>query len=869
MGTKTITSYTASEWSFYRTPGSDSFDEFEAAPGDDGVRLILQGENTGGRYNVSPGDPAVVEYAGLGDLENVTIVAKFTASDVGEIAYGWPGAAIHGRLPGSTSHGAMVSITTESQYGSPKLEIAMSLSDETIDTIAATSSLPFTEWNDGEGVWLRLRLSTYSTGDGGTRVQARCWKDGDTEPASWQLDGGSSNNSSNLYLADAPGGIGFGNQSQVSTSYGSNQVDDYVRKYLDVTSITVESDEFTGVFPQSETNHIRASVSEDAGSLLDSVSLNAVDASFSEAFLLDVSLASTTPKNFVEVLAPATVAARYYPLPRQSTEFLNDYSGETILSRMARTYPPAVMAKVADLGLTTFTNDAGTTLASPKEILTHFFSTWATEYAWFGYETVPDLRLKVESQASTGIMPPSEYDDVTDQTASTDAERREYGIIGGEVVFFPQDDDNKLTMRQIVDELLAPFPGTVLRVNASGNLEIVPTYGPDATDDASPVVTLSDKDAYTVTTGQPDPSGVINKCIVRSQPYVWTEDAGAFTQSWFQITSNQYPGVSGGSIYASGTGQDLSSSDTYPSGWTPANWQMQSNTFLDTNAGVKLTDSLGNKQVTIDYQYSYTTGTGSGSVSASDITLIDIPGNGEWVEAIRAQFTVQQFLLNFQCKIAVDARYDAAKGEVQFRLDQPMTLEGACFFDPNCLAVNARINLLDASDAWQADSKTVSGEYSENNTGDNPIPTTTGGFDEAAAASVATYGTREASFDVTGYGLSDAAQLNRMARAFVLDAIQPQLVRTVEQSVWRAFPIKFSHMGEPVQLPSGEVGRVVNRAYIDDFGSNYGQGTLASTVKVEVTDTSGAGSVDTTTVFLKLDDGTPFVLDDGSTSEVG
>jgi len=819
MGTKTITSYDASEWSFYRTPGSGSFDEFEPAPGD-GIRLILQGQNSDSRYNVTPDDPAVVEYAGLGDLENVTVVAKFTASDVGEIAYGYPGAAIHGRLPGSSAHGAMASITTQTKYGSPKFEIAMNFKHQASDTISSTTSLPFTEWNDGQSVWIRLRLSTYSTGDGGTRVQARCWKDGDPEPASWQLDGGTDNATSNLYLADAPGGIGFGNQSQVSTSYGSNKADDYVRKYLDVTSITIESNEFTGVFPQLETNHIRSSVSEDAGSLLDSVTVNAVDASVSEAFLLDVSLASTTPKNFVEALASGTIAARYYPVPRQSTEFVNDYAGETILSRMARVYPAPEMAKVADAfnaSLTTFTVD-GTTFASAQQVLTGFFAKWASAYDWFSYATVPDLRLKVPSLAGAGNMTPSEYDDVTASGTLTTREVREYGIVGAEVVFYPQDDDNRLTMRQILDELLAPFPGTVVRANASGELEIVPSYGPDA--DTSAAITLTNRDAYTVTAGQPSPEGVINRCTVTSQPYVWTEDAGYLTQSWFQVASNGFPGAE---LYASGTGENLSSDNPRPGSWRPATWKPQSNRFLDTASGIKLTDSSGTRQVSIDYKdecgNSY-----SGDTSGT-YALTDIPADGSTVTAI--VWTADSTAL----RVEIAGRYDKDSGSVQLfpagnNAFENTNLGCRGLFTPTRHVF--RINLLDASDAWQADTKTVSGSFGTS-TDDTLPPGPGSATGNAITDSINAYGERDATITMTGYGITDGTTLERVARAYVTHAINPTLVRTVEQSAWRAFPVKFSHMGKLVELPNGEQGRVINRSYLDDFGSNFGEGTMSST----------------------------------------
>jgi len=106
--------------------------------------------------------------------------------------------------------------------------------------------------------------------------------------------------------------------------------------------------------PTDERNRVRSSVSEDAGSLLDSTSLNAVDLSFNEAFLLDIELSTTSTKTFVEALDPLTTTQLVYPLPRQTTEYVNDYAGETILSRMTRVYPPAVFTSVETAGIDSF-----------------------------------------------------------------------------------------------------------------------------------------------------------------------------------------------------------------------------------------------------------------------------------------------------------------------------------------------------------------------------------------------------------------------------------------------------------------------------------------------------------------------------------
>lgn len=581
---------------------------------------------------------------------------------------------------------------------------------------------------------------------------------------------------------------------------------------------------------------VRSNVSEDAGSILDAASLNAVDASFSEAFLLDHSYSPTTIKGFEEALAPGVLAASYYPIPRQSTEFLNDYSGETLLSRMARVYPLPIFGKVDDLGLTTFTLSDGDEkdigqAATAQDVITYVFTQWASEYAWFAYETVPDLRLKVESPTAAGIATPSDY--------SSDAT---LGRAYAQVIQFIQDTDNKKTMRQILDELLSPFYGTVVRGNADGRLEIIPVYGPDASND--PVVTLTDKDAYTETTGQPSPTGVINKWTFRSQPYVLTEDGGLLNQSWFQACSNIFPS---GSLYATGTGTDISNDDVYIGGGARPNlWAPQSGRIPDGATGIKLTDSGGVKQVTIDYKYNG----GSGSVSASDITLTDIPLDGSTVLAIEADGPSIGAL-----HIEISGRYIPESRSVQLwpsgRNDWENANGGHVF----------RFNLLDATDVWQAESTSVSGTYDLVEEEEDPLP------GSPVTASVAAYGTREKTTDITGWGIDSGDQLVRMARAAVFEAVQPKLVRTVEQSVWRAFPVKFSDMGSVIELPSGEQGRLTSRTYSDDFGTNYSQGSLSSVIKVEIIDQNGDGVIDVNTEYYLGDDGEALLLDDGTQME--
>src|SRR5690606_31096475 len=132
---------------------------------------------------------------------------------------------------------------------------------------------------------------------------------------------------------------------------------------------------------------------------------------------------------------------------------------------------------------------------------------WAGEFDWFTYEPVPDLRLLVPGAVG--------------------AERQHYldnpeaGVLTTEAIVIPQDGDNRRTMREIVDEWLSIFPGTIVRQDSQGRVELVPRVGPDAPADA---LTLEWRDILSMSDGEDDPRGVVNRARVESQGWEWQED---------------------------------------------------------------------------------------------------------------------------------------------------------------------------------------------------------------------------------------------------------------------------------------------------------------------------------------------------------
>src|SRR5690606_9612685 len=132
---------------------------------------------------------------------------------------------------------------------------------------------------------------------------------------------------------------------------------------------------------------------------------------------------------------------------------------------------------------------------------------WAGEFDWFTYEPVPDLRLLVPGAVG--------------------AERQYYldnptaGVLTTEAIVIPQDGDNRRTMREIIDEWLSIFPGTIVRQNSSGLIELVPRVGPDAPVE---VLALEWRDILSMSDGEDDPRGVVNVGRVTSQGWEWQED---------------------------------------------------------------------------------------------------------------------------------------------------------------------------------------------------------------------------------------------------------------------------------------------------------------------------------------------------------
>lgn len=100
-----------------------------------------------------------------------------------------------------------------------------------------------------------------------------------------------------------------------------------------------------------------------------------------------------------------------------------------------------------------------------------------------------------------------------------------------------------------------------------------------------------------------------------------------------------------------------------------------------------------------------------------------------------------------------------------------------------------------------------------------------------------------------------------VARAYVLQNINPRTVRDIDQTLWRTYPVRFDDIGRPIQLPSGEVAIVERRNYA--LAST--ESTLASSSTFSAVVTHSV--IDATTPWLHFANGEFFTLDDDTQIE--
>ena len=555
---------------------------------------------------------------------------------------------------------------------------------------------------------------------------------------------------------------------------------------------------------------IRSHVSEDAGSLFQATQVVAVESAVSEAFPYGANITAGALRPYREALTPDETALQYYPLPTRNQEMLLTVEGETNLGRMARTYPGPIMIRVADIP-----GHSGETMTA-QQAIQHVFDRWANEFPWFRPLPVPDLRLLV----GEAVAAPRQYY----------LDNPEAGVLTTEAIVIPQDGDDRRTMREIVDEWLSIFPGTIVRQNAAGSIELVPRVGPDAPDDAA--VTLGWRDIISMSDGEDDPRGVVNRARCVSQGWTFEEDQ-ALTPP----------------LYVLG----LRSDGLQESALEEVVDDLTSERLADGGAREFETFAEPDKPLTIDWRFRvFTAGT---PTSTSLTTEADL--NGSFQMQQTAELEVSWFIFGVDNE-KTRVRFTRQGNGIRARFDQ----SGRWRFGPNPFAGTRYaayvLEFTVAGTGWVRANEQVVGEFSSSN-GDF-LPDVDDPGQNALEVSESLFGEREATIRSSVFHLTPE-QAQAVAQGYVLFNINPRTIREVQQSEWNRYPVKFDHVGRLVDLPNGERAVIENRSYSDSFAPDGGfmQSTFTATVQELV--------IDTTTEYLFLDNGEFMRLDDGSLVE--
>jgi hypothetical protein len=379
------------------------------------------------------------------------------------------------------------------------------------------------------------------------------------------------------------------------------------------------------------------------------------------------------------------------------------------------------------------------------------------------------------------------------------------------------------------------FPGTILRQDSQGRIELVPRVGPDAPSDAA--VELEWRDILSMSDGEDDPRGVINRARVESQGWEFADDQAVIAPAYILLPL---------------AGEGLSEDVVDAQGDLPSDREetrvgdvIPFDGLVDTTKTMTVTLTLNafgsQQQAAADH---YTTFTGD-----SDEFELDL---GE-TATLSVTIGVQDGLVTRN----VQARVTVVRDHVGIRITEattPSRVDGPLF--TVYLAWLLEIDAVGTK--WTRATGSTVGVFSLDN--DDFIPSVDDPTTNALSVSESTYGEREAVIRSDVFQLTPE-QAQAVAQGYVLFNINPRTVRDVQQSEWNAYPVKFDHIGRLVDLPNGERAVVENRSYSDSFAPDGGfmQSTFTATVQEVV--------IDTTTEYLHLDNGDYMQLDDGSLVE--
>ena len=640
-----------------------------------------------------------------------------------------------------------------------------------------------------------------------------------------------------------------GSNQVAATFSGNNLSGTNSLVFYNVTqTVTIET--------QGPFDPVRAEARADALSVATNFNAPPTDFNVSQSFMPEPleTIDSDIVTAFDESLTPGTAEFYYLPLGRQSNNFLQEFNGETMLARMARTYPPSIMELVSNVSDTTISSNlTSDNTVEARYVIEYVFSRWAVQYPWFNYSSpVPDLRVPLLGGDYTG----------------------DAGKLFTSTITIPQVEEQERSMLDVVQEFLAPF-GAVKRVNDNNEFTIQPRYGPDA--DSSPVVTLVDNDLYALSTGDPSRAGTKNRVTITKRPYDRAEDTPALQTAYYQVRSvplydatamitdrvSDPPDAIPGSRLDLTDGTGSSGTVGYGAGFAPLFWP--ANTGVIPETPVLWNDSTPTLQIDADFKRypPFNGGTGSAvSFTSASLTIstTDLPLDGAWYEAIRVTRT--ETVGSFH--VALEGRWVNERGRrgIEFRIGSSQLADYLSFVSPlNYWVGTFAIKLDDASVSW-TDRGTVTTVTAGILDGSDPdyleSPTGTNAIEDSQT----TRGIIEESISVGPYNPS-VEVMNQMADGLLFDKIQPRSIRRGEQSVVRAFPIRFAHLGRLVQLPDGAQGQVMSRDYREASPTIGGAGDLGSGFEILITESTGTGAVADLELIL-AENGNTLGLEQGS-----
>lgn len=539
---------------------------------------------------------------------------------------------------------------------------------------------------------------------------------------------------------------------------------------------------------------VKGSLNETIGSLLEQTTVKASEISLNENFYIQESTDLTAAELVDFQDAFGQLMQTRYPLPVNNREYLATYRARTNLGRLSDTIPQAIVAKTSDLGL-------GET-ATLQQLLEHLASEWEQEFPWLTFEPIPDLRYRTLDDDYSGGA----------------------GTLRVGAIILPQTGDNRKSIAAILDELLSLVPGT-MRQTSRGTIEIVAFAGPDAP--STPEVTLTPHDLYGVSAGKPDPSQLYNRARVMSTGVLEQSSQPLFPPLYgFATTQNEsnFHTVLPTNRERANVGETrpfaedmLVSGNTMKISWAATGYRWAGHAGLD-NLEIE-------------------------GASSGTITLTR--GGPAVTQNLKLWYYYSgPFSFDFYATLSWRWTNDG------LRFDIPSISPAAGWQSANFGNIwwpGVVVNFDVTGTAYTQRRERIESHYSVETMGGANAP-------EWLRNSERDYGPRELTVETEVFPLTPA-EASAVAEGIVLWHINPRVTREVEQSTWRAFPIKPDHLGRLVQLPNGEIARVEDITYQDDFT----QLTLSSTFRAVVTDVV-AGAGDT----LLYSDGRPIQLDSGA-----